>query len=172
MIQAPLSGAQSLLATIQTTASAVDISATVVSLDHEKVLDSVTDGLEVRITFEFRLYEKTGGLLGFLGDRLLDERRLRRSASMDFFADQYVVTDDQGHKTPFIREADFVRFLSRLPSCTLEYQGGHTETETLYVMARARIDYVTLDPPLNIVNLFTTTAVTTDWQRTRVWGSQ
>jgi hypothetical protein len=34
-----------------------------------------------------------------------------------------------------------------------------------YLLARARLEYVRLDPPLHIVRLFRPTAATTDWKR-------
>jgi hypothetical protein len=166
---APIAAAESIDAKVRQVGSTVEVSATLVSLDHGRVINSVTEGLEVQIIFEFRLYEKTGRLFGFLGDRLIDEKRVRRFGSMDYFADRFVVRDDEGRSAGFSGEEDFVRSLSHLPSCWLELQ-SISEVEDLYVMARARVDYVTLDPPLNIVNLFARAAVTTDWQRMQVGG--
>ena len=164
---APIGSAESIDAEVRRTSSGVDVSAAVRSLDTRRVIDSVSEGLEVQIIFEFRLYEKTGRILGFLGDRLIDERRVRRFGSLDYFADRFVVRDDAGTPTGFVEAEPFVRSLARLPSCRLELQDA-AEGQDLYVMARARIDYVTLDPPLNIVNLFARAAVTTDWQRMHV----
>ena len=65
--------------------------------DREEELSStLREGLESRITFTLRVFEKSRGLLALLGDRLLAETTLARSAYYNFLDGTYVVEEADG----------------------------------------------------------------------------
>jgi hypothetical protein len=136
------------------------------AVDEERLLGSLSDGLESTVTFELRLYRRARGLWALFGDRLVGRESVRRTASMDFLDGRYILVDEGGEVRRYPRAEDFVRhFLSlhalRLPwpAASVAAAGGG------YLLARARLEYVRLEAPLNIIGLFRPTAAVTEWRR-------
>ena len=145
----------------------------------QRILDSLHEGLESRVIFQFRYYEQPDRTL--LGDRLVGEAEVIHSGSMDFFDGRYILETDRqwtvGRTRARPEESTFsfaapeeflLGFLST-GGLSLALPGGGTSNNA-YVMARARLDYVKLDPPLNIITLFRPTATTTEWRRIELKG--
>src|SRR5271157_1544102 len=59
----------------------------------DELINSLRKGLESRITFTTRLYEKRRPAFSFAGDRLLSQRTVARSAFWDFLDQVFVVED-------------------------------------------------------------------------------
>ncbi len=131
---------------------------------------TLRDGLESRITFTVRLYERRAGLAAIFGDALLDERRVSRVAFYDALAGRFVVEQD-GQATPYPDGASLADGFFTLRGLTLDAEtrpgGGVSDRErTRYVAARALYDPVRLSPPLTILTLFGVAArATTPWAR-------
>jgi hypothetical protein len=137
------------------------VTAVVSAVDTRRLLAALSQGLESTITFELRLYRRTTGLRALLGDRLLAQRSVGRRASMDLIDGRYILLDEGGETRAFAAPEDFVRDFVALRALPL---GWRAEPGS-YLAARARVEYVRLEPPLHIVALFRPNAVVTDWSR-------
>lgn len=130
-----------------------------------ELLATLREGLESRITFTLRAYEKTPGFFAFLGDRLLAERTIARSAFFNFLDGTYVVEDDAGARATYIDLGALLKGFFTVEKMTL----ARLRPEHLapcYVVARAQFDPVRLMPPLSIVSLAGAAAThTTAWVR-------
>jgi hypothetical protein len=134
----------------------------------QEVVSLLRKGLESRITFTTRLYEKRNGIIPVLGDRMIAEKRVARSAFWDFLDGRFVVEADNGTQSTYGNAADFLKgffafddlFLSVLP---------RDARRRLYVTARAQFEPVRLMPPLTLVTLVGGAAIsTTPWARTEI----
>lgn len=147
---------------------ALVVTATLSGVDSPRLLRSLAEGLETAVTFELRLYRRAVGLRSLLGDRLVAQADLTRRASVDLIDGRYILLDESGQTRLHTVAEDFVRdFLSLRafrPSWPVEAGG--------YLVARARVEYVRLDPPLHIVALFRSTAAVTEWRRVDVAGAE
>ena len=130
-----------------------------------ELLATLREGLESRITFTLRAYEKTPGFFAFLGDRLLAERTIARSAFFNFLDGTYVVEDDAGARATYIDLGALLKGFFTVEKMAL----ARLRPEHLapcYVVARAQFDPVRLMPPLSIVSLAGAAAThTTAWVR-------
>ena len=129
------------------------------------LLSSLRDGMEARIVFTLRVYQKRSGFLPFFRDRLLGETRVARSAFWDFLDRKFVVESDDGTRAAYTNTQDLLRgffSLSDFPVASPPPRPG----ELRYVTARARLEPVRLMPPLTIVTLAGEAAsYTTPWER-------
>jgi hypothetical protein len=134
----------------------------------DELMTSLKDGLESRIVFTARLYEKRTGLLSFRGDRLIAQSSLVRRAYRDILTQQYLVVEEEGapqqeYETPEMLLRGFLEvreiiFAGPIPAA------GH-----VYVAARAVLEPVRLMPPLTLVALIgTAAAYATPWVRSDV----
>ena len=158
----------------------VFIEARLSGVARERILSSLHEGLVSQVAFQFRYYRRPGGAFWPFGDRLVRQAEMVHSGSMDFFDGRYILeselrltsagtrdrNDHPGDSTvlSFSTPGEFMRHFLSVPSFVLETPNEGTRAER-YVMARARLDYVRLDAPLNIITLFRTTAATTEWHR-------
>jgi hypothetical protein len=131
----------------------------------EELLATLREGLESRITFTLRAYEKTPGLFAFLGDRLLAERTIARSAFFNFLDGTYVVEEDGGARATYTDLGALLKGFFTVQNVRL----ARLRPEHLapfYVVARAQFEPVRLMPPLSIVSLAGAAAShTTSWAR-------
>ncbi|HSV93397.1 MAG TPA: hypothetical protein VLH81_09990 [Desulfobacterales bacterium] len=132
---------------------------------------TLRDGLESRITFTVRLYERRAGLAALFGDALLDEINVSRVAFYDTLAGRFVVEQD-GEPAAYADGPSFADGFFNLHGLTLDggtRAGGEdaaARARTRYVAARAQYDPVRLSPPLTILTLFGVAArATTPWAR-------
>jgi hypothetical protein len=112
---------------------------------------SLREGLKSQVTYQLRLYRRQKGLLSFLGDRLLLERKLTRTASLDLFDNRYCLLDETGQRR-FAGEAAFLEDLFSLRDFPLGPLAAGERAEC-YVLARGRLEPVRVVPPLDIVRL-------------------
>jgi hypothetical protein len=132
---------------------------------------SLRDGLESRLTFTLRCYERRTGLAGLFGDLLLTQRTVVRVAFYDFFDRRFVVEQD-GQRSSYADEAGFLdafftlRGIELSPAAAARVPAGQGAAPPRYVAARAQYDPVRLSPPLTILTLFGVAARhTTPWMR-------
>ncbi|MGO9409323.1 MAG: DUF4390 domain-containing protein [Spirochaetia bacterium] len=131
----------------------------------QELVSSLQNGMEARIVFTLRVYQRRGGLFPFLGDKLLTETSVARSAFWDFLDRKFVVESDDGSRTAYTSAPDLLLgFLSLadFPVSRLAPREGDRQ----YVSARARLEPVRLMPPLTIVTLAGAAAsYTTPWEK-------
>jgi hypothetical protein len=129
----------------------------------QAVLASLWEGLRAEITFQLRLYKRNRGILAFLGDRLLSERRVYQIASFDFYENRYKIQRDDSITGKYTAEAEFLDAFFSLPETELgEIDAG--DGGDYYLLARVRMMPVKIIAPLNIITLFSTeTVFTTPW---------
>ena len=129
----------------------------------DALIESLRRGLESRITFTARLYERRRPAFAFAGDRLVLERTVVRSAFWDFLGQAFVLEEEGRPPETCTDPAQLVRsFFSveeSFPSARADASRGRR-----YVAARARFEPVRLMPPLTLVGLAGAAAsVTTPW---------
>jgi hypothetical protein len=137
--------------------------------DREAELTStLREGLESRITFTLRAFEKNRGLLALLGDRLLAETTLARSAYYNFLDGTYVVEAADGTRVSYAEVGTLLPgFFSVRGVTVLGARPGRRAG--WYVAARVQFEPVRLMPPLTIVSLAGAAAThTTEWVRAEV----
>ncbi len=131
----------------------------------DELLATLGEGLESRITFTLRAFEKTPGFFAFLGDRLLAERTIARSAFFNFLDGTYVVEEDAGARATYTDLGALLKGFFTVENAAL----ARLRPEHLspwYVVARAQFEPVRLMPPLSIVSLAGAAAThTTAWVR-------
>jgi hypothetical protein len=118
----------------------------------DEVIDSLRKGLESRITFTTRLYEKRRPAFSFAGDRLLLERTVARSAFWDFLDQVFVVEEEDGRQKTYTRPDDLIRGFFALDE-TFGFDMAAAARRHLYVTARAQFEPVRLMPPLTVIGL-------------------
>jgi hypothetical protein len=130
-----------------------------------ELVSSLRAGMESRITFTVRLYEKRKGLLPFPADRLLAEKKAARSAFWDFLDGTFVVESESGDRQSFASTEKLLEGFLTLPEIPL-YDIPHGARVRFYVTARALFEPVRLMPPLTLVSLVGRAATaTTPWAR-------
>ena len=137
----------------------------------QEVLASLRDGLRAEITFQLRLYRRNSGIFAFLGDRLLNERRVYQTASFDFYENRFRLQRDDRIIGKYAGEAEFLDAFFSVPQIGLgEIEaGGSGDGGQYYLLARVRMMPVKIIAPLNIITLFSTeTVFTTPWVETEL----
>lgn len=131
----------------------------------EEVIDSLRKGLESRITFTLRLYEKRRPAFSFAGDRLLSERTVVRSAFWDFLDHVFVVEGEDGVQKTYTDPAELLRGFFALDE-VFGFDNTAAARRRVYVSARAQFEPVRLMPPLTLIGLTGAAAtVATPWVR-------
>jgi hypothetical protein len=129
---------------------------------------SLRAGMESRITFTARLYERRRGILPFTGDHLLTERSVTRSAFWDFLDARYVVESQDGARSSYDGTEELLQGFLTLDDLVLSHLPLDMHPP-VYVTARARFEPVRLMPPLTLVSLAGRAATsTTPWVRREV----
>ncbi len=129
---------------------------------------TLREGLESRITITLRVYETAPGLRGLLGDRLLAERSVTRSAYYNFLDSDFVVEESSGRRLSFAGPEEALgAFFSLRAGALLILRPD--QAGRCYAAAQARFDPVRLMPPLTIVTLAGAGGrVTTPWVRAEI----
>lgn len=126
------------------------------------VLSSLHDGLKAQVTYQLRLYRRQRGLLSFLGDRLLLERKVTRTASLDLFDRRYRLFDESGQRG-FDGQSEFLASFFSLRDFPLGSLPPEERGEC-YVLARGRLEPARVVAPLDIVRLISPlTTFSTRW---------
>ena len=119
----------------------------------EQVLAALAEGLAAQIQFQLRLYRRQRRPFAFLGDRLVAELRLERTAHYDRFERRYCIQSPGAAEARFEQARDFLEEFFTLGPLAL---GAPPEGEAsgYYVQSRVRLDPVKIVPPLKLITLF------------------
>ncbi len=150
LLLTPLSAsAQSVELTAHRGTDRVQAGVTLVWNRNAELLASLMDGLESRITFTVRLYEKRPMPFQLLGERMAAETSRAQGAFYDFLDRKFVVEGEDGKRRLYSKAEDFLRDFFSWSDIMLTGRGA----EDAYVTARVQFDPVRLMPPLTIVTL-------------------
>jgi hypothetical protein len=131
----------------------------------QDVVAALRQGLESRITFTVRLYEKRRAAFPLTPDHLLVERTISRSAFWDFLDDRYVVESDTGAQVSYASAEELLEGFFSVPDAFL-YPLPRGPHRVLYAAARAQFEPVRLMPPLTLVSMVgRAAAFVTPWVR-------
>jgi hypothetical protein len=131
----------------------------------DEVINSLRKGLESRITFTTRLYERRRPAFSFAGDRLLSERTVTRSALWDFLDKVFVVEEEGRPQKTYGEPGELIRGFFAVDE-VFGFDMAAAARRRLYVTARAQFEPVRLMPPLTLVGLAGAAAnVATPWVR-------
>jgi hypothetical protein len=131
----------------------------------QDVVAALRQGLESRITFTVRLYEKRRAALPLTPDHLLVERRVSRTAFWDFLDDRYVVESDEGVQVSYAAPEELLASFFTVTDVFL-YPLPRDPPRGMYATARAQFEPVRLMPPLTLVSMVgTVAAAVTPWVR-------
>ncbi len=131
----------------------------------EELVASLRDGMEARIVFTLRVYQRRSGFFPFPRDRLVVQTTVARSAFWDFLDRIFVVESDDGTRSAYQNATDLLNGFFSLTDFLLLH-GPLGREEPRYVTARARLEPVRLMAPLTIVTLAGAAAsYTTPWTR-------
>jgi len=145
----------------------INISARLESIPYEEVFTSLQDGLEAEITFQFRLYERVGGVLAIFGDRLIGQREPSYRARMKLYDNTYSLITSNGEKLEFEKREDFVKSFFGIQMIAFSDFVPETNKD-YYLRARIRLSHVKLVPPLNLIYILGPIGITTDWKEVRL----
>ena len=139
-------------------------SATFVLDNADELINNLKSGFRAEITFQFRLYEKQSGLLSFLGNRLIKEIKITKSAWYDIFEGAYVI-ESKGLEVGRFKKKD--NFLTNFLS--INYRKLIIDSKcrkgSCILMGRVYFVPIKLIAPLNLVRVFTPLgSTTTEWQ--------
>jgi hypothetical protein len=134
----------------------------------DELAATLREGLESRIIFTLRVFEKAPGLRSLLGDRLLAERTVTRAAYYSFLDADYVVEESSGGRAAFNGLDEALReFFTLQSGALLILEPG--QAVRCYAAAQVQFDPVRLMPPLTIVSLAGAGGrVTTPWVRAEI----
>jgi len=118
----------------------------------DEVIESLRKGLESRITFTIRLYEKRRPAFSFAGDRLLSQRTVTRSAFWDFLDRAFVVEEEGSPQKTYAEPGELIRGFFALDE-VFGLDMAAAGRRRLYVTARAQFEPVRLMPPLTLIGL-------------------
>jgi hypothetical protein len=116
-----------------------------------EVLAALEEGLAAEIQFQLRLYRRQRRLLTFLGDHLVAELRLARTARYDRFERRYCIQSPGAAEVRFEEAGDFLQEFFTLGPLAL---GAAPAGAGYYVQSRVRLTPVKIVPPLKLITLF------------------
>jgi hypothetical protein len=128
------------------------------------IVESLLGGLESRIVFTARLYQKRTGLFSFLwGDRLVVQATVVRRAYRDTLTHMFVVDEDG---QPLLSYPTTDQLLTAFFTVTgISFRLPAAGRAGWYVAARAQVEPVRLMPPLTLITLAGAAAYATAWVR-------
>jgi hypothetical protein len=131
----------------------------------QELASSLRAGMESRITFTVRLFERRKGILPFTGDHMLVERSVTRSAFWDFLDGRFVVESANGARMSYADTEELLQGFLTLADLVLSDLPLEAHPP-VYITARAHFEPVRLMPPLTLVSLAGRAATsTTPWVR-------
>lgn len=133
----------------------------------QRVAASLRDGLESEIQFNVRVYEHSGGLFSFLGDKLVGEWKSVHRARWDEFGNDYLVTDPRGTSRRSRSLKSFLASFFHLSNAATGIRlspGKH-----YYILSNVQIQIVRLVPPLTMIAVFLPNRqIDTPWVETEI----
>ena len=113
-------------------------------------IESLQDGLESRITFTARLFDRNQALLPILRNIQIESRTFSQSAFFDFLGKKFIVETDLGRRTTYDSAEELIRGFFTMSDITL---AERTQVGDPFVTARVQFEPVRLMPPLTIISL-------------------
>jgi hypothetical protein len=133
----------------------------------QRIIESLRDGLESEVRYVVRVYEHTGGFLGFFGDRVVGEYAETYRAKWDEFSGDFILSADG---RPIRRTISAQTFLAELFNLTNVDTGIRlNNSDRYYVLSDVKIQIVKLVPPLTMIAPFLTRRqLSTLWVKTEL----
>jgi hypothetical protein len=130
----------------------------------QDIVESLLGGLESRIVFTIRLYQKRTGLFSFLrGDRLVVQATVVRRAYRDTLTQMFIVDQDGQSPASYATTDQLLAAFFTVNGISF-HQPAAREAGS-YIAARAQVEPVRLMPPLTLVTLAGAGAFATAWVR-------
>jgi len=125
------------------------------------------EGLKTEISYQFRLYRRDKGFFSFLGDKLITEKKIIKTAYLDIYERAFVI-EVNGKKKVLLYEEDFLRSFFKAEDVQIGRLSDR-ESKEHYVLARISFSPVRLVSPLNMISLlYKKTAVVTRWKEAEI----
>ena len=130
----------------------------------QDIVESLLGGLESRIVFTARLYQKRTGPFSFLfGDRLVVQATVVRRAYRDNLTQMFVVDEDG--QVPLSYATTDQLLAAFFTVSGIPFRLPAAGRAGWYVAGRAQVEPVRLMPPLTLVTLAGAAAYATAWVR-------
>jgi len=121
----------------------------------DKVQQVFQTGQTSQVQFEVRLFKKSKGVWGFLGDQLLEEQNIIYNGSFDPFSNMYrLETSSHNSSTETRKYLEAASFFSALRSVRTSFQYSPTRDSMIYFRLRVKFTPRLLMPPLNVLEPF------------------
>ena len=131
----------------------------------DKVQQVFQTGQNSQVQFEVRLFNKSEGVWGFLGDQLLEEQNIIYNGSFDPFSNMYrLETTTENSRTKIRDYLEVASFFSALRSVRISFPSPPPLSSTTYLRLRVKFTPRLLMPPLNVLEPFLLDhQITTGW---------
>ncbi|GAH18281.1 unnamed protein product, partial [marine sediment metagenome] len=119
------------------------------------------EGLKAEISYQFRLYKRNKSFFSFLGDKVITEKKIIKTAYLDIYERVFIIEVNEEKKV-LLYEEDFLRSFFKAEDIQIGRLSSR-ESKEHYVLARISFSPVRLAPPLNMISLlYKKTAVIED----------
>ncbi|MCF7949661.1 MAG: DUF4390 domain-containing protein [Spirochaetia bacterium] len=131
----------------------------------DKVQKVFRTGQTSQIQFEVRLFNKSEGVWGFLGDQLLEEHNIIYNGRFDPFSNMYrLETTTENNITKTREYLEVTRFFNAFRSVRISFPSPSPRSSTAYLRLRVKFAPRLLMPPLNVLEPFLLDhQITTGW---------
>lgn len=150
----------------------VVVSAALTGVESEQIYSTfrkglLEEGLKTEISYQFRLYRRYKGFFSFLGDKVIAEKKVIKTAYLDIYERVFII-EVNGEKKVLLYEEDFLRSFFKAEDVQIGRLSSR-ESKEHYVLARISFSPVRLVPPLNMISLlYKKTAVVTRWTEAEI----
>lgn len=166
-----LSAEETLLTAVEREGKVI-VSAALSGIESEQIYSTfrkglLEEGLKTEISYQFRLYRRNKGFFSFLGDKVITEKKIIKTAYLDIYERVFIIEVNE-EKEVLLYEEDFLRSFFKAEDVRI---GGVSSGESRehYVLARISFSPVRLVPPLNMISLlYKKTAVVTGWTEAEI----
>jgi hypothetical protein len=130
----------------------------------EKLLvKNAYEGQIAQVRFDFRVYQRSRGLVGLFGDKILQEMSIEKTGGWDPFTGRFFIRETDGETWTTARAEEYTGKLLSISNVSLE---GVADIEDAYLLARAGLKQVRLRIPFNLLDpLLPETRMVTPWVR-------
>ena len=131
----------------------------------DKVQQVFQTGQTSQVQFEVRLFNKSEGVWGFLGDQLLEEQNIIYNGSFDPFSNMYILeTTTENNRTKSREYLEGMSFFSAFRSVRISFPALPPRSSMAYLRLRVKFTPRLLMPPLNVLEPFLLDhQITTEW---------
>ena len=150
----------------------VIVSAALSGVESEQIYSTfrkglLEEGLKTEISYQFRLYRRDKSFFSFLGDKVIAEKKIIKTAYLDIYERVFIIEVNEEKKV-LLYEEDFLRSFFKAEDVQIGRLSSR-ESKEHYVLARISFSPVRLVPPLNMISLlYKKTAVVTRWTEAEI----